>query len=84
MENIITSTMNRAASHVRDHGTIFSYYLIQAGAFDLPYGDTGAMAKAAQDEGLTVTQNDGERFIINNTAWMTKHGVIRALDPSNL
>lgn len=80
MQNIITRTMHRAASHDK----LVSFYLIQAGAFDLPYGDAGAMAKAAQDEGLTVTQSDGERFIINNTAWMTKHGVIRSLDTSNL
>ena len=80
MQNIITRTMHRAASHDK----LVSFYLIQTGAFDLPYGDAGAMAKAAQDEGLTVTQSDNERFIINNTAWMTKHGVIRALDTSNL
>ena len=80
MQNIMTRTMHRAANH----GQLISFPLIQAGAFDLPYGDADAMAKAAQDEGLTVTQNDGERFIINNTAWMTKHGVIRALDTSNL
>ena len=39
---------------------------------------------AAQQEGLSVTQNDGERFLINNTAWMTRHGVIRAVNTSNL
>ena len=80
MDKIITKTMHRAASH----GSIVNYYLIQAGAFDLPYGDTDAMAKAAQKEGLTVAQNDGERFLINNTAWMTRHGVIRAVNTSNL
>jgi len=80
MENIITKTMYRAANH----GQLVNFYLIQTGAFHLPYGNTEAMAKAAQDEGLTVTQNDGERFLINNTAWMTKHGAIRAINTSNL
>ena len=80
MTNIITHTMHRAVNH----GSIVNYYLIQTGAFDLPYGDTDAMACAAEREGLTVTQNDGERFLINNTAWMTRHGVIRAVDTSNL
>jgi len=80
MKNIITRTMHRAANH----GSIVNYYLIQSGAFDLPYGDTGAMQRAAEREGLTVTQNDGERFLINNTAWMTRHGVIRAVNTSNL
>ena len=80
MKYIITETMNRAAA--RD--TINDFYLIQTGAFHLPYGDTDAMAKAARQEGLNVTQNDGERFLINNTAWMTRHGVIRAIDTSNL
>lgn len=78
--NIITRTMYRAANH----GKLIDFYLIQSGAFDLPYGDTEAMAQAAQDEGLTVTQNDGERFLLNNTAWMTRHGVIRAVNTSNL
>ena len=64
MDKIITKTMHRAANH----GSIVNYYLIQFGAFDLPYGDTGAMVQAAQQEGLNVTQNDGERFLINNTA----------------
>lgn len=80
MNKIITKTMHRAASH----GSIVNYYLIQSGAFNLPYGDTDAMAQAAQQEGLSVTQNDGERFLINNTAWMTRHGVIRAVNTSNL
>jgi len=80
MENIITKTMYRAANH----GQLVNFYLIQTGAFHLPYGNTEAMAKAAQDEGLTVTQNDGERFLINNTAWITKHGAIRAINTSNL
>lgn len=80
MENIITKTMHRAASH----GKIVDFYLIQTGAFDLPYGDVDAMAQAAQDEGLNVTQNDGERFLINNTVWMTRHGVIRAVNTANL
>lgn len=78
--NIITRTMYRAANH----GKLIDFYLIQTGAFNLPYGDTEAMAQAAQDEGLTVTQNDGERFLLNNTAWMTRHGVIRAVNTSNL
>ena len=80
MNNIITATMHRAANH----GALVDFYLIQTGAFDLPYGDTDAMAQAAQSEGLTVSQNDGERFLINNTAWMTRHGVIRAVNTSNL
>jgi len=80
MDKIITKTMRRAVSH----GSIVNYYLIQSGAFSLPYGDTNAMANAAQKEGLSVTQNDGERFLINNTAWMTRHGVIRAVSTSNL
>jgi len=42
------------------------------------------MQRAAEREGLSVTQNDGERFLINNTAWMTRHGVIRAVNTSNL
>lgn len=78
--NIITRTMYRAANH----GQLIDFYLIQTGAFNLPYGDTEAMAQAAQSEGLTVTQNDGERFLLNNTAWMTRHGVIRAVNTSNL
>ena len=80
MKNIITKTMHRAANH----GKIVDFYLIQTGAFDLPYGSTDAMAQAAQSEGLTITQNDGERFLINNTAWMTRHGVIRAVNTANL
>ncbi|MGB1550661.1 MAG: hypothetical protein ACPHDV_04410 [Parvibaculales bacterium] len=80
MKDIITRTMHRAANH----GGLVNFYLIQTGAFDLPYGDTEAMAKAARIEGLTVTQNDGERFLINNTAWVTRFGAIRAVDTSNL
>lgn len=80
MEGIITKTMYRAASQ----NSIVDFYLIQTGAFDLPYGDTDAMANAAQSEGLNVTQNDGERFLINNTVWMTRHGVIRAVNTANL
>lgn len=78
--NIITRTMHRAVNHNK----LIDFYLIQTGAFHLPYGNTEAMAQAAQQEGLTVTQNDGERFLINNTAWMTRHGVIRAANASNL
>ena len=80
MKNIITKTMYRAANQ----NSIVDFYLIQTGAFDLPYGDTDAMANAAQSEGLNVTQNDGERFLINNTVWMTRHGVIRAVNTANL
>jgi hypothetical protein len=78
--NIITRTMHRAANHNK----LIDFYLMQTGAFDLPYGDTEAMAQAAQKEGLSVTQKDGERFLINNTAWMTRYGVIRAVNTSNL
>lgn len=80
MKNVITKTMHRAANQ----NGIVDFYLIQTGAFDLPYGDVDAMAQAAQDEGLTVTQSDSERFLINNTAWMTRHGVIRAVNTANL
>ena len=78
--NIITRTMHRAANHNK----LIDFYLMQTGAFDLPYGDTEAMAQAAQKEGLSVTQTDGERFLINNTAWITRYGVIRAVNTSNL
>ena len=80
MKNIITATMNRAANH----GAIVKYSLIQQGAFSFPYGDNPGMIEAAKREGITVTQNDGDRFVLNNSVWMTNYGVIYALNTSNL
>ncbi len=74
MTGIITQTVTRAHNHPEK----IAFWLVQTGA-ELPFGDTDAMAQAAQDEGLTVTQNDGERFLVSNTAWMTRFGVIRSL-----
>lgn len=50
-----------------------SFYLRQVNRA-LPYGDCNAMIAAARAEGATVTQSDGARFIVNNTAWMNASG----------
>lgn len=40
----------------------------------LPYGNSAAMIEAAQAEGATVTQSDGQRFLVDNSAWLTIWG----------
>ena len=35
-------------------------------------------------EGLTMQQNDGERVLVGNKVWMTRHGVATPVNTSNL
>jgi len=35
-------------------------------------------------EGLTMQQNDGERVLVSNKVWMTRHGVATPVNTSNL
>jgi hypothetical protein len=35
-------------------------------------------------EGLTMQQNDGERVLVSNKVWMTRHGVATPINTSNL
>ena len=35
-------------------------------------------------EGLTMQQNDGERVLVSNKVWMTRHGVATPVYTSNL
>ncbi len=52
-----------------------SYWLHQKNR-DLPYGDIDAMVAAARDEGATVTQISGDRFLVNYNAWVKVHGCV--------
>lgn len=45
----------------------------------LPYGDCAAMIAAAQGEGAAVTQSDGKRFLVNNSAWVTIWGSVHPI-----
>ena len=35
-------------------------------------------------EGLTMQQNDGERVLVSNKVWMTRHGVATPVNTTNL
>ena len=65
------TTIAQAACIAKSQNT--TYWLSQVNR-ELPYGDIDAMIRAAKKEGATVTQSDGKRFIVNNTAWVSVNG----------
>ncbi len=69
-------TITQAAYIAKSRNT--TYWLSQVNR-DLPYGDIAAMIDVAKNEGAIVTQSDGNRFIINNTAWVSVYGNVTPL-----
>lgn len=69
MQTTITQAARIAA------GRRGAYWLQQVNRA-LPYGDCAAMIAAAQAEGATVTQSDGRRFLVNNSAWVNAGGCV--------
>jgi fructose-1,6-bisphosphatase/inositol monophosphatase family enzyme len=69
VQTTITQAAAIAASNRAD------YWLQQVNRA-LPYGDCAAMITAAQSEGASVTQSDGKRFLVNNTAWVAAWGTV--------
>ena len=55
-----------------------SYWLQQVNR-TLPYGNLTAMVDAAIAEGAAVTQIIHNRFLVNNSAWVTAHGSVQPL-----
>lgn len=73
----MTATTIRQAAYIAANRRA-PYWLVQANR-TLPYGDCAAMVAAAQAEGATVTQCDGRRFLVDNSAWITKWGTAQPI-----
>jgi len=73
--NTLTALINTAAS------TNTTRFAAQRGIFFDSMSDMVAKLNA---EGLTMQQNDGERVLVSNKVWMTRHGVATPVNNSNL
>jgi len=73
--NKLTALINTAAAS----GT--TRFAAQRGIFFDSMSDMIAKLNA---EGLTMQQNDGERVLVSNKVWMTRHGVATPVNTSNL
>jgi hypothetical protein len=73
----MTATTIRQAAYIAANRRA-PYWLAQVNRA-LPYGDCAAMVAAAQAEGANVTQCDGRRFLVDNSAWITKWGTAQPI-----
>ena len=73
--NTLSAQINTSAS------TNTARFAAQRGIFFDSMSDMVAKLNA---EGLTMQQNDGERVLVSNKVWMTRHGVATPVNTSNL
>jgi hypothetical protein len=73
--NTLTSLINTASA------TNTTRFAAQRGIFFDSMSDMVAKLNA---EGLTMQQNDGERVLVSNKVWMTRHGVATPVTTANL
>ena len=73
--NTLTALINTASA------TNKTRFAAQRGIFFDSMSDMVAKLNA---EGLTMQQNDGERVLVSNKVWMTRHGVATPVNNSNL
>ena len=71
----ITALINTASA------TNTTRFAAQRGIFFDSMSDMVAKLNA---EGLTMQQNDGERVLVSNKVWMTRHGVATPVTTTNL
>ena len=73
--NTLTALINTAAS------TNTTRFAAQRGIF---FDSMSDMIVKLNAEGLATQQNDGERVLVGNKVWMTRHGVSTPVNTSNL
>ena len=73
--NTLTALINTAAS------TNTTRFAAQRGIF---FDSMSDMIAKLHAEGLATQQNDGERVLVSNKVWMTRHGVATPVNTSNL
>jgi len=71
----LTALINTASA------TNTTRFAAQRGIFFDSMSDMVAKLNA---EWLTMQQNDGERVLVSNKVWMTRHGVATPVNTSNL
>ena len=73
--NTLTALINTSSA------TNTTRFAAQRGIF---FDSMSDMIVKLNAEGLATQQNDGERVLVSNKVWMTRHGVATPVNTSNL